>query len=209
MIALIEQYVVVMHSLASEKRLREAEAKSIANRYVAEVAKLTKLFDNVDAEGRGTYLSDNQANENKRSEHTSEVRYSISGQKIKTIETITGQRAPNLKSTRAYIFDGELAITAARSADGTYKLQHGPAIPNPRTARLQKSNVYKFVHCPISLNVFYIPDLISSPDFKFKINAVDEITSAEHPATYKLHFGFEFVPAKLEWKGWMIVDPHR
>jgi hypothetical protein len=191
----------------AETKLDPQAAKRITDQYMAAVGRLHELLDGVRVEAHLSVEKLSQANPSQNSRREGHLRYYVSGRKIKVTET-PQPSVPDPKPKSVYIDDGVTSYTASLNPSGKYFLQQRKA-QNDRTQVVQKYDLYKIVHCPIALSTFYIPDLISSADFDFRITDVDEITGSETGPVYKLSFTFEFRPGKVVYTGWLVADPKR
>jgi hypothetical protein len=193
----------------AERRLSPAEAKTIAKRYIAGTGRLLELLDGVQAEGHYSFISGTQGDPKTRMERQSRVKYLVSGKKIKSMQTavvVNGKAHPEISGV--FIYNGNTSYAAQLNKDGRYSLtQRGSR--DAREEQMRMHHIYMFVRCPVSLGSFYIPSLISSADYKFRIGDVDELGSPGTNPAYKIHIHMKFRPSNAEYTGWLIADPRR
>ncbi len=192
----------------AERTLSPAEARAVAERYIAGVVQLRELLDGVQAEGRYSYEMENQSDRERRVERRSKLKYFVCDKKIKRIHTASSGGQSDAETGGVFIYNGITSYTALLNQSGKYSLmQRGPR--DAREEQKQKIDVYRYVHCPLSMSIFYIPYLVSSADYEFQMTDVDEITAFGASPAYRIHFDLVFLPSKAKYKGWLISEPRR
>jgi len=135
--------------------------------------------------------------------------YFVAGDKVKVVRTDAVKAQPDSKQLGVYIYNGNTTYTAA-SSPGAAKLhllerRHQDA--GRERGQFGASRAY--VHCQLSLKDFYIPELLSSPDYRFRMNEVDELTASAAGPKYRIHFTVAAISEEGVHPGWMVVDPQR